>query len=301
MYIFLTTLIVAALPVITDIISTTAAAAELAEQHRKCVAAPFDLTEWRRLCDAAIAAGEYETALLACLGVIEMEGAGSAPLVATIVRGGDRSVTGESVAEPTQRQRFERYVLSSVRRAADVGATEERDAAFDALATLHGHLAMEAWIDGADDASVWDHATYAFHLGAEDGHSVWPVSCAARDSVRDDARVLTRLLPSLPTEVLQSATSRWLAAALREADREERAFLAALERGDGAGSADAKSGPTLQPLHGVVASRRGRVTATALRALRERECSAPFVRATLRAWVLRSARGGARRDVALRA
>ena len=296
-------LIVAALPLaVTDTANAAAAALALAEQQRTCAAAPFDLTEWRRLCDAAMAAGEYEMTLLACLGVIEMEGAGAAPLVAMSTLAGSSSASYTSVSARTQRQRFEAYVLSAVQHAAAVDSAEERDAAFDTLATLHGHLATEAWIDGADGAAAWDHATYAFHLGAEDGHSVWPVSCAARDSTQDDTRrVLTRLLPSLPAEALQSATSRWLAAALLTADREESAFLAALERGDGAGGVDAESGPTLLLPRGGVASRRGRVTAAALRALRARECSVPFVRATLRAWVLRSARGSDRRDAALRA
>ena len=275
----------------------------LAAQQARCTSQPFDLTEWRKLCDAALLKeSAYETALLACLGVLEMEGGGDAPL-ATI------TVPPPPGAALSQRERFAAYVLAAVRRAHAVETSTERDAAFDALATLHGHLAMEGWIDGDSGAVPLDHAVYAFHLGSEDGHSIWPATCAVRGgrSRGADGSVATRLLPRLPAEIMQSFTSRWIAQALREAEREEEVLFNAIERGSAMEHTVRSGGlPALETSRSgatvITSPRRGGGAATAaLRALRERECSAPFVRATLSAWVLRSARGTRRRAAALRA
>ena len=271
-------LLVATITSITATLATTTAT--LATLRARCLADPFDVECWRALCGSAIDADDYDLAILACGGALDLD-------------------ADLDVSSQRDRLRFNNYVLHRVRGALDGSSCGDAadDEPLEALADVHRMLSIEELIDGSH-RSGWalDHLAYSLQLGrSENGHATWPQYCALWRAQRRgwhnaDANAapsgyaasaalefteISRMhgLPQIPA-ALQPSRAKWIVSMLDDEFAEEARFLAACEGGDAACTALAHHPAEL---------------ARVVRVLRALECGPPFISRTIAEWLEASA------------
>ena len=264
---------------------SSAATAPMDALRARCLGEPFDATCWVELCDSALLADDYDLAVLACGGALDLLHESSGQL--SQQRGGLQG-------------RFDTYVLRAVRAAVEQSSCDGRDdddEPLERLADTHRLLSIEELVDGAHRGGwALDHLAYSLQLGRpENGHATWPQYCAlwragragwhnaGADAPEIAATEITAMhgLPQIPAR-LQPQRAKLIVGMLDDEFAREARFLEACSAPSGA-----------QPPCAAVA-RHPAALARVVRSLRALECSPDFLSHTVSEWIEASA--GSRED-----